>query len=319
MFEITSIGAEPLTPLSAPDGGSAVSAHVADATLAKNRLVQLNLKIINDQLQWRATATFASGGRFDIVGVSLESGKKDDVVPCLIYGPVKGVTLPASVTRTASNTELVRGGTRTNVGAGFAANPPAAAGTGVQADLAVASLTGANGANVKQDLWLNGRDFMRLLLFRSTGRYGAFKDNVQSQSLLGDDKGRFFLRVRAETGSVITKGALTILRRGFDGTWQAKSSFNAVADSIFCYCVPTESLAANSGKTARVQVVGWVNADLQASVNVTGQNGGIRYTPGSATLTPVTDYDDYRAFAIPEKTGNLRTRKIALMGKVFYA
>ena len=316
MFEVTSTGAEPLTPLSAPDGGSAVNAHIADANLAKNRLVQLNLKIINDQLQWQATAAFASGGRFDIVGVSLKAGAKDDVVPCLIYGPIDGVTLPASVTRTASNTELVRGGSRTNVGVGFAANPPAAAGTGVQADMAVASLTGANGASATQNLWLNGRDFMRQLIFNSTGQYGAFKGDVQSRSLLGDDKGRFFLRVQADAG--VTKDRLTMLRRGLTGTWRAVATAAVAVNGIFCYCAPTETVAAKAGATARVQVVGWVDKlDLGAAINVTGQNGGIRWDSGT-TLVGVGDYDDRRAFVIPEAAGNLRTRKAALMGKVFY-
>ena len=314
MVQLLTNGAWPVTPYVTEGGGAHVMAHLqSTGATAANRLVRLNMRLIDGHLQWGCYNTFAAGGRWDLVGVTLGGGNKDDVVPVAIYGPVKNVTLPAAVTKSQTNPALERGGTRSNLGVGF--------GTGPETDdLSVATITDSKtGSANGRDLFLYGRDYMRQTLFRNTGQYREI-GSKQSQSLLVDGNGPMYLWCRAPSG--LTKGRLTMFRRGRDGTWHveyksaAPALGDAVSDGVFMYGVPAFSVTAATGAVGLVQVFGWVQTDLGVTVNI-ASGGGIRWTPGNNTLTPVGDYDDYRTFAVPESSGSGRNRKMALMGRVW--
>ncbi len=315
MFLGLSSGAEPLTPLVGPDGLCFLHAHLQDAgTTAVLRAVELTYKVIGGEVQWAASATFGAGARFGVFGVTIGSGKQNDVVPCAIHGAVSGVTLPAAVTRTNTDSALVRGGTRAALTAALAAGLPSA-------DLAVAEITDTKvGAQNARDLYLFGGDYLRLTLYRSLGRIRDF-DGLPSQSLLTDSYGGMFLDVDAALG--LTRGRLTQLRRGRTGTWRAvyggggaPALADAVAGGVIVYGVPTYSVTAAANAVGSVQVAGWVDVDLGAAVNVPS-GGAIGHIAGGA-LGPVTTTAHLRAVAIPEASGNLRTRRAALLGRVFY-
>lgn len=310
-------GANPLTPLVGRDGVNFVLARLLDSgTTAAKRAVQIRPGLDDGAVTWAVSATFEGGQhRFGFFGVTLRAGEQGEQVPVAIYGPVSGVTLPAAVTRTNTNTAIVQGGTRATPTAALAAGLPSA-------DLARAEITDdTTGASAVRDLWLYGRDFEAYTLFKGTGRIRD-TTSIPSISLLQSRNGAMYLNCRADVG--VTKGRLTMFRRGVSergSTWNAVALASggpatAGADMVTMYGVPSEDVSAAAGAMARVQVVGWVEADLGAGVNILANNG-LTYSGGAHTLGQ-SPYLYGTVLAIPEEPGNVRTRNIHLLGRVFH-
>ena len=264
-------------------------------------------------VEWQASATFLSGTPFQIFGVTLRAGSQHDFVPVAIYGPAANVTLPGSVTRTNANTAVGHGGTRAAVLGTITALPSVS-------DLAVAEIKDNKvGAANGRDLFLFGRAFVAQTLFRSVGR--VLDDTSRlSQSLLMDGDGRGYLRVDASAG--LTAGDLVQCVRGRTGTWRAAYASggapalaDADADAVIIYGVAPVSVTAKAGAVGRLQVVGWVRADLHAAVSLAGGNVGLKWRSGAGDLEG-GDLRDSRVFAAAT-SGALRNRSIFLLGRIF--
>lgn len=315
-------GAQPLVHLAAEDGAAVVHARLSDAgvTAAKRAVsVTFELRDVGDGelgLQWVADTAFPTGDVYHLFGATLYSGNQNDYVPVVIYGPIGDVTLPANVTKTTTNDGLVRGGTRTAYTNTVVAGNP-------ESNTAVAEITDdKTGAANGRDLRIFGREYQARLLFSKTE--GVRLDGSQlapSLSMVFDDKGRGFLEVDC-AASGVTAGRLTRMRRGRTTSWVAQAlgsqdPGSVGADNVFCYGVPTLTVAAGAGARSRMQVLGQVNADLGRAVNATGANSGLIWTSGTGTIGAALP-NHGRALAIAATSGNERNRSIYLLGRIHH-
>lgn len=275
------------------DGLGRVVVMARVGTIAPNTLVGLVYQMSSGELPdvpvyWSASRTPKEGGGadriFEMIGVTLSSGHTQYVDggfgPVAVFGPVKNVTLPGNVTRTQTNSALVRNGTRDSVLRGLVAGSP-------NNVLSVADITDSKtGAANGRDLFLYGKNLILDTLFRSTGRV---KDNTGplSQSMLMDGYGNGYLMVDCSTEGV-TEGQLTMFRRGGTSSWKPVYNGNAIgaatANRVFIYGVPTVTVSAATGATARVQVFGHVNATLQTAISI-ASGDSLRWNDGGSVLT----------------------------------
>ena len=299
-----------LIPKADGHGRLVVTARLGD-TVVEGRAVSVQYSLNDDLgLIWETSNAFPTGAPFDMFGVTLSAGETGDIVPVAIYGQVDGVTLPAAVT---GNAGLLRGGTRS-----AALNTVITGALNNQNGMVVAEITDAKtGSQNQRDLFLFGKHLILETLLRSTGRVKDNKGPI-SQSMLMDGYGNGFLMVDASEG--LEGGRLTLCRRGRTTSWKATydggNLGEAVNDGVFIYGVPVVDVAGTAGATGRVQVLGeYKEADLGAAVNVTGANNALLYTSGNNTIA-AGELPVRRAFAAVE-SGNLRTRDIHLLGRVF--
>ena len=280
----------------------------------EGRAVSLHYALNNSLggLVWETSNTFPTGFPFELFGVTLSAGETGDVVPVAIFGQVNGVTLPAAVT---GNAGLLRGGTRNTATAGLSAGA-------LTSDRAVAEITDAKtGSQNQRDLFLFGKQLILETLFRSTGRV---KDNTGplSQSMLMDGDGNGYLMVDATDG--LTEGRLTLLRRGRTTSWKATYKTgapnlgDAVSDSVLVYGVPVVDVAAASGATGRVQVLGKVD-DCDLGARVATQTA-LSVSFGDNRVSPSTNTTHGRIYALTPDGSALspgRMREIHLLGRIF--
>ena len=308
-------GAYPLTPsVDTMTGRAFVWARLTKA-YSRGDFASVWYDWHNERVGWGVGDPFG-GAVFDMAGVVLQSGKKDDFVPVAIYGPVDGVKLPGGMAATPTNNAVCRGGSRTNKTAGYSPLPDTT-------NTAVANFTDGITGSVQtgRSLFMHGRDYMIGTVFRSVGP-AAQLDGLITQSLAYTPQGEFYMEVDASDGLV--KDRLTLLRRGRGkGTWKATYNTSPnlgtpVTDGVFVFGVPPRTVAAKAGARGLVQVAGrYKGCNMGASVNVAQAGNGIRHTANSVTLASVTDIRDRLAFCAALASGSSQTRDIDLFGRLF--
>ena len=299
-----------LIPQGNKDGNMYVMAKLA-ADAVDRQAVSVQYTLDDDMgLVWSAQTAFPTGTPFELFGVTLAAGVKDDVVPVAIYGQVEGVTLPAAVT---GNAGLLRGGTRA---AALATLVTGALNN--QNGMVVAEITDAKtGSQNQRDLYILGKEWICATILRSTGR--VLRQTLPlSQSLMLDVRGGGYLMADCSVEGV-SQGRLTMFRRGRTTSWTANYNTgnlgNAAADAVFIYGVPMYDVTSAAGAVARIQVLGKVEGcDLGASVNVSSSEDALLYTSGNNNIA-AGQLPARRAFAAVE-SGALRTRDIHLLGRL---
>lgn len=281
-----------------------------------NDLVGLEIRLVDENVQWAATKTLLSGDIFQPVGVVEHGVAQNGFVPVNIYGPVAGVTFPAGLTRTNANSAVRRGGAgRLNQTANYAVAPPEHA-------LSFAEITdGKTGAQTVRDLFLYGRWVFSETLLRSVGQahHTPRENDTPTQSVLidGDQKG--WIIARCDAGC--TGGDLVMLRRGRTKTWTVTHGTGGVladapTDGIFTYGVAEHDVAAAAGATVRVQISGPVEADLRQAVNA----ATLRYlywSVGNNTIATGSVPAHWKIFGAATEASTAQTQNIVLFGRQF--